>query len=334
MRQQRAALVAQLEQLNGQRDDAATALSEAEREFASSQEVLIASSRHLDDINAQLHALSQQIIDDRHTIEVAKTELAGLARAAYESSNAGGVITAVLSASDFGQAVDRVSATEHMDERVRALHAELADREVALTREQAAVEAQRTSATALEQTLSDENNRFMVAVAARDAALANASAPARAVEARIAALDEQIAAQAAPSLPPAHQTSGTGGGYVPPTGGSCGNHFTFGQCTWYVASRRCIPWLGNANAWFANAARMGFSEGHTPVPGAVVVFWPGGDGASGVGHVGYVEAVGPADGIPAGQFKISEMNFAGWDRVSTRILSNNGGIQGFIYGHS
>jgi hypothetical protein len=66
------------------------------------------------------------------------------------------------------------------------------------------------------------------------------------------------------------------------------------------------------------------------------VFWPGGDGASSIGHVAYVEAVGPAAGVPAGQFKQSEMNFdangGGWDRVSYRILpDNSSGIQGFIY---
>ena len=84
--------------------------------------------------------------------------------------------------------------------------------------------------------------------------------------------------------------------------------------------------------WYYNAARMGFPEGHTPVPGAIVVFWPGGDGASWIGHVAYVEAVGPAAGIPSGYFKLSEMNFAGWARVNYRVLpSNSGGIQGFVY---
>jgi surface antigen len=94
--------------------------------------------------------------------------------------------------------------------------------------------------------------------------------------------------------------------------------------------------VGNARDWFYAAARYGYPEGHTPQVGAVVVFWPGGDGASSIGHVAYVEAVGPAAGIPAGYFKLSEMNFAGsgggWDRVSYRVLPNNSsGIQGFIY---
>ena len=117
-----------------------------------------------------------------------------------------------------------------------------------------------------------------------------------------------------------------------PKSGSCGDHFAYGQCTWYVASRRCIPWGGNADEWYYNAVKYGFPEGHTPQVGAVVVFWPGGDGASRVGHVAYVEAVGPSAGVPTGDFKLSEMNFNGWNRVNYRVLPNNSsGIQGFVY---
>ena len=41
----------------------------------------------------------------------------------------------------------------------------------------------------------------------------------------------------------------------------------------------------------------------------------------------------PRQGIPAGDFKLSEMNFAGWNRVDYRVISNTAGdIMGFIYG--
>ena len=47
-----------------------------------------------------------------------------------------------------------------------------------------------------------------------------------------------------------------------------------------------------------------------------------------------VEAVGPAEGIPAGSFKLSEMNFAGWDEVDYRVISDTSSdIEGFIYGN-
>ena len=70
------------------------------------------------------------------------------------------------------------------------------------------------------------------------------------------------------------------------------------------------------------------------MPGAIGVYWPGRGGASWVGHVVYVEAVGPNDGIPAGYFKLSEMNWDGWDRVDYRVVANDPNVfQGFIYGH-
>ncbi|MBV8445915.1 MAG: CHAP domain-containing protein [Candidatus Dormibacteraeota bacterium] len=162
------------------------------------------------------------------------------------------------------------------------------------------------------------SNQLLAVLMNRNFAFNTLDGPARAIAAQIATIDEEIAAAQMPSYA---------------GGGSCGDHFAYGQCTWYVASRRCVPWVGNADQWYYNAAAMGFKEGHVPAPGAIVVFWPGGDGASGIGHVAYVEAVGPANGIPAGYFLQSEMNFAGWDRVSYRTLPDNSpGIQGFIYG--
>ena len=147
---------------------------------------------------------------------------------------------------------------------------------------------------------------------------AGLNGPARQVAAEIANIDNQIAC----SSPAHHVGSGT-----------CGNHFAYGFCTYYVATRRCVPWLGNAGSWYIAAAQMGYKEGRLPIAGAIVVFRPGVNGVSSEGHVAYVEAVGPAAGIPAGSFKLSEMNFAGWNRVDYRVLSNtDGSIEGFIYG--
>src|SRR5262249_4670222 len=39
----------------------------------------------------------------------------------------------------------------------------------------------------------------------------------------------------------------------PPGSGPYPNHFTFGYCTFYVATRRYVPWFGNAIDWWANA---------------------------------------------------------------------------------
>ena len=81
------------------------------------------------------------------------------------------------------------------------------------------------------------------------------------------------------------------------TGG--GNSYYWGQCTWYVASRRSIPnnW-GNAYSWYYNAQRSGFGTGSAPRVGAV--------GWERSNHVVYVESVN-GDGTVT----ISEMNWGG-----------------------
>ena len=105
--------------------------------------------------------------------------------------------------------------------------------------------------------------------------------------------------------------------------GSGPNRFAYGYCTWYVANRRYIPWLGNAIDWWPNARAYGFAEGFAPRVGAVMV-----TRESGYGHVAYVESVG-ADG----SWSVSEMNFVGWNVVSSRtIRPGQVPLVGFIYG--
>ena len=110
---------------------------------------------------------------------------------------------------------------------------------------------------------------------------------------------------------------------VPADHGS--NTFPYGQCTYYVASRRDVTWGGNAWAWYRNAAGIR-PEGHVPVEGSIVVF-----GIGWFGHVAYVEHVNPD-----GSFLVSEMNYyangGGWALVDRRTVSaNDGSIIGFIY---
>ena len=108
----------------------------------------------------------------------------------------------------------------------------------------------------------------------------------------------------------------------PRLGGYANGKFSYGYCTWYVASRRPVPWTGDAWAWYGGSRALGFATGKTPEPGAIMVTWE-----SPVGHVAYVETVN-ADG----SFVVSEMNYRGWDIVSTRTLRpNQVPLIGFIY---
>jgi len=95
------------------------------------------------------------------------------------------------------------------------------------------------------------------------------------------------------------------------TPGSYSNgRFPWGYCTWYVASKRPVPWIGNAYQWPDNARAMGYQTGMTPKPGAIMATWE-----SSLGHVAYVEAVN-ADG----SWTVSEMNFVGFGVVSRRTI--------------
>jgi surface antigen len=106
------------------------------------------------------------------------------------------------------------------------------------------------------------------------------------------------------------------------SGGSSYNTFPYGWCTWYVASRKNIPWIGNARDWLPNSRAMGYQTGHTPAVGSIIVL-----NESWWGHVAIVEA------IYGNQVKFSEMNgVAGWGRVNTRTIpSYSTKILGYIY---
>jgi LysM repeat protein len=103
------------------------------------------------------------------------------------------------------------------------------------------------------------------------------------------------------------------------------DHFPYGQCTYYLATRRAVSWGGNAVEWWWSA-RGHRPEGQVPVQGAIVVLNIGW-----VGHVAYVEHVN-LDGT----FVVSEMNYraggGGWGHIDYRTISaSDPSILGFIY---
>jgi surface antigen len=140
-------------------------------------------------------------------------------------------------------------------------------------------------------------------------------------------VNDQILADKAALV--AQQGQATAQALVPrPVGGVAieapgANHFAYGYCTWYVASRRYIPWSGNAIEWWPNARPYGYAEGASPAVGAVMV-----TRESPIGHVAYVESVNGD-----GSWTVSEMNYVGWNIVSRRTI-HPGQIPlvGFIYG--
>lgn len=127
--------------------------------------------------------------------------------------------------------------------------------------------------------------------------------------------EAHAAAHATPPTPPSPPPQSEGAALYP-----------FGQCTWYVAQRRYVPWHGDAGEWYANADAARYSVGAAPRPGAIQVSWE-----SQVGHVAYVESVDPD-----GSWTVSEMNYwangGGWGRVSQRhIAPGQIPLIGFVY---
>lgn len=98
--------------------------------------------------------------------------------------------------------------------------------------------------------------------------------------------------------------------------------FPWGQCTYWVASQRYIPWSGNAVNWWSTSQAFAAPEGQVPVVGAVAVYDNGY-----YGHVAYVTKV-----LPNGSWVQSEMNAPGLGVVDSRTVSPTGGyFVGFIY---
>lgn len=104
----------------------------------------------------------------------------------------------------------------------------------------------------------------------------------------------------------------------PMANASAGNAYALGNCTWYAYERRAElgrpigSFWGNASTWGINGAAAGFTVNKTPAPGAIM---QNGGGYAGYGHVAIVESMNPD-----GSITVSEMNYAGFNVVSSRTV--------------
>lgn len=98
-----------------------------------------------------------------------------------------------------------------------------------------------------------------------------------------------------------------------------GNRYAYGYCTYYAFNKRAeigrpigSNW-GNATTWASLARASGFRVDKTPEAGAII---QNSGGWNGYGHVGFVERVNPD-----GSLFVSDMNYVGWNKISTRTVS-------------
>lgn len=132
----------------------------------------------------------------------------------------------------------------------------------------------------------------------------------------------------APTIPAPSTSTVIGSGSF--SGASVGNRYAYGYCTWYVYERRAEmgrpvgSFWGNANTWAAAASSNGSAVNSTPQVGSILQT---ASGFGGYGHVAIVDEV-----RPDGSIRISEMNYAGWNVVSSRDI-DAGAARGYLYIH-
>ena len=323
---QRQQLQQQVSALGGDKTQALQDLLVAENALGNTQAQVNQNAAIFADLQRQQDTTRAQIVATRAEIDAQRRLLGDLTRGQYKQETNNDGLSVVFSSSNFSQAINAVMATQSVNRRIADTARKLKDDEQALTSMSNDLAAKQKQAAQVQAQLEQENGWLLAQVADHDARVAAIDGTSQALLAKIAAIDKQITGLQAPQAPQAAQAprfvSGGGGGGG---GGSCGNHFDYGYCTWYVANRRCIPWFGNAWEWYGQAQSYGYPVGNQAKVGAVAV-WD--QRMSGYGHVAYVESV-QGDG-----FTVSEMNYTAWGQVSTRFVpySNPGPLEGFVYG--
>ncbi len=303
----------------GDKAQATQALVASQAALRNTEAEAAANAARLADLQRQQQNLETKIDATKVEIDTQRRLLGDLTRGQYKQLDNNDSIAVVFSAGSFSQAVNQVMAGQSVSRRISDVAKKLKADELAEAAMAKDLAAKRVLADQVQAQLAQENGRLLVQVAQNDAAVNSLDDKSRSYLSQIAAINAKIAALQAASR--FSSGSGSGGG-----GGSCGNHFDYGYCTWYVANRRCIPWFGNAWEWYGQAQSYGYPVGSQARVGAVAV-WNQSMGG-GYGHVAYVESV-QGDG-----FTVSEMNYTAWGQVDTRFVpySNPGPLTGFIYG--
>ena len=248
LQQRRAQLIAELAALQPSLQAAGGSVNSAEALFNAQQTKVLNERKQLAKLNAMLLSLSSQLNSNDATAAQDKAQLAAITRATYETSGNNQVLAAVLSAGSFNQAIDELKAANQVSQQVLNLIEKLAvsnqrDRHGADVRS-ARTRARRASVlkdSSLRRAIGSSRCWRTATHCSPDSTVRRAQ-----IAAQIANIDNQIAfLEAGPHV----------------GAGPCGNHFAYGFCTYYVATRRCVPWLGNADSWYIAAAQMGYKEG-------------------------------------------------------------------------
>ena len=300
------------------RADATGDLNRLNQQLDEAQAKLTNLNNQVEHSQGQLDGLERKLAGDQRKQEELSRQLGQLARVEYEAPTL--TFSTVMEARSLDQLLTSMAQARLVAHKQRTLLGQAIQlrREDEQARNQVAarldeIRSARDAAARVEQqTLAMRDKAADEVAKERAAALAAQAAATRVV------VPVPVAVVAAAAPQPQSQPTG-GVGTRPPME----NHFSYGYCTWYVANRRYVPWYGNAIDWWPNAAAYGYPEGHTPVPGAIMVSME-----SPIGHVAYVESVNGD-----GSFVVSEMNWSGWNVIDYRtVRPGQVPVVGFIYG--
>ena len=250
---------------------------------------------------ADLDQLNHKLTDDQQREASLGKQLAMMGKLEYEQPAFS--LSSILEAASLQQLLSNIAQAQLVAHKQR----NLLEQSRQLRRQDQQTHDQVSGRLSQVQSARDEAAQ----VAARTLTLRNS-----AQDAALKARATTVAAQASATQTQPQVVKYTGSAPYP-------NHFSFGYCTWYVATRRYVPWFGDAGQWWGNARAYGYPEGQTPQVGAILV-----TRESAVGHVAYVESVNGSS------FTVSEMNYTAWDVVDRRTIQLGGSVPivGFIYG--
>ena len=328
---QTSGLVAQRQQLQqqvgGLGGDKAKALADllaAQDALNNVQGELRANAGYLATLDSQQADLRGRIANTEHNLAQQRQLIAEITRGQYKTATGDQTIALIFASSNFKEMLGRVMSEITVQRRMADTARRIKVEQGQLKGMSADLGKKQAQAALVQDQLTQANGRELVMVANYDQRVAALDQQSKALLGQISNLNSEIAARQAASRQAATASFSSGAGRVN-GGSSCGNHFSYGYCTWYVANRRCIPWFGNAWEWYGQAQSYGYPVGHEARVGAVVV-WD--QRMSGYGHVAYVESV------QANGFTVSEMNYNAWGQVDNRFVpySNPGPLTGFIYG--
>ena len=326
---QRQALQQQVNGLGGDKAKATADVLAAQDALNNLQRELQANAALLADLESQQSSIQGKIVNTEHDLAGQRALIAELTRSQYKHDTGDNAVEMIFSSGSFEEMLTRVMAEITVQRRIADTARRIKAEQAQFKTMSAQLAQKHQQGQLVQAQLERANGQQLALVADYDQRIARLDQQSRALLSQVNSINAQIAAAQAPQIAAAQAPQmrspsfGPGSGSV--TGGSsCGNHFSYGYCTWYVANRRCIPWFGNAWEWYGQAQAYGYPVGSQARVGAVAV-WD--QRMSSYGHVAYVESV-QSDG-----FTVSEMNYNAWGQVDSRFVpySNPGPLTGFIY---